>query len=228
MPRRIARRSLAGTFTRSWVLLPAPSFTDFEPSAGIGSDHPRHYTARAMGTPTPPPEPPRPDPPLDREREVVIETNRPTPLAVEDFRSLRRWLALLGALAVLATAVAIYALLENEDSADKQRVEQIDSRVDENQERLRRTGEESDVNKLQEANAKQAEENDIRRVSQQLSRLDRRLRRVERDVVDAIDTAAGTGRAVERAGDRTDGVNARVTELAERLDAVEDRQPGGN
>lgn len=171
-----------------------------------------------MGTPQPPPEPPR----RAREREVV-ETERPTPLVVEDLRSLRRWLALLGALAVLASAVAIYALLQNEDSADKQRVEQLDSRVDENQKRLNRTGEESDVNKLEEANAGQAEESDIRRVSTQLTRLDQRLRRVERDVVDAIDTAAGTGRAVERAGDRTDSVNARVTELSERLDAIENR-----
>ena len=161
-----------------------------------------------MGVPEPPPEPPR------REREVVRERSRLGPLIVEDFRSLRRWLVLLGALALLATGVAIYALLQNEDSADKGRVNQLERRLDEAQQRLQRSGEESDVNKLEEANAKQAEENDVRRVSAQLSRVDKRLRRVERDVVDAIDTAAGTGRAVERAGDRADGVNARVTELS--------------
>jgi len=159
---------------------------------------------------------------------VVRERTRPTPLVVEDFRSVRRWLVLLGALAILATAVAVYAILQNEGSADEQRVDQLEGRLDEAQQRLRRTGEESDVNKLEESNARQAEEIDVRRVSSQLSRLDRRLRRVETDVVDAIDTAASTGRGIERVGDRVDGVNARVTDVAERLDDVEDRQPGGN
>lgn len=176
-----------------------------------------------MGASEPPPDPQRE--PLRREREVVRERSRLGPLVVEDFKSLRRWLALLGALAVLATAVAIYALLQNEDSADKGRVNQLERRLDEAQQRLQRTGEESDVNKLEESTAGKAEESDLRRVGTQLSRLDKRLRRVERDVVDAIDTAAGTGRAVERVGDRADG---RVTELSKRLDAVEDRQPGGN
>jgi len=175
-----------------------------------------------MGAPEPPPEPAR-----KREREVVRERVSSAPLVVEDFRSLRRWLVLLGALAVLATAVAIYAILQNEDSADKSRVTQLERRLDDAQQRLQRTGEESDVNKLQESNARQAEENDVRRVSTQLSKLDRRLRRVESDVVDALDTAAGTGRAVERTGDRLDGVNQRVTDFATRLDAVEDSQPGG-
>lgn len=177
-----------------------------------------------MGAPEPPPDPSR----RGREREIVRERSRPTPLVVEDFRSVRRWLVLLGALAVLATAVAIYAILQSEDSADQTRVDQLERRLDDAQERLQRTGEESDVNKLQESNARQAEENDVRRVSMQVARLDRRLRGVERDVVDAIDTAAGTGRAVERTGDRVDGVAARVTEVRERLDEIEDRRPGGN
>lgn len=177
-----------------------------------------------MGITEPPPEPQR-EPPR-REREVVRERSRLGPLIVEDFRSLRRWLALLGALAVLATVVAIYALLQNEDSADKGRVNQLERRLDEAQQRLQRTGEESDVEKLQESNARQAEENDVRRVSQQLTRLDRRLRRVERDVVDAVDTAAGTGRAVEQAKDRTDSLNGRVTQLSERLESLEGGQPG--
>ena len=142
-------------------------------------------------------------------------------MIVEDFRSLRRWLALLGALAVLATAVAIYALLENEDSADKSRVNQLERRLDDAQRRLQRTGEESDVSKLEESTAGKAEESDIRRVAAQLSRLDKRLRRVEADVVDAIDTAAGTGRATNQTSDR-------VNQLSERLDAVEGRQTDGN
>lgn len=136
-------------------------------------------------------------------------------LVVEDFRSVRRWLILLGALAVIATAVAVYALLQGGDAADEQRVEQLERRVAEAQQQLRRTGEESDVNQLERSQG-----GDIRGLRAQMSRIDARLRRVERDVVDATDTAAGTGRGLSRVDDRLD-------QLSTRLGAVEDRQPGG-
>ena len=136
-------------------------------------------------------------------------------LVVEDFRSVRRWLILLGALAVIATAVALYALVQGGDSADEQRVDQLERRVADAQQRLRSTGEESDVNQLERSQG-----TDIRGVRTQISRIEVRLRRVERDVVDATDTAASTGRALSRVDDRLDA-------LSTRLDAVEDRQPGG-
>ena len=141
-------------------------------------------------------------------------------LVVEDFRSVRRWLVLLGALAVIATAVAVYALLQGGGSADEQRVEQLERRVADAQQRLRRTGEESDVNQLERRQRGNAEETDIRALRTQTGRIEARLRRVERDVVDATDTAAASGRGLSRLDDRLD-------QLSTRIDAVEDSQPGG-
>ncbi len=134
---------------------------------------------------------------------------------------MRRWLVVLGVLAVVAAAVAAYALIQGGESADAQRVDQLERELDGAQEQLRRTSEESDVNKLEQSNRRQAEQNDIRRLTGQLERIDRRLRGVERDVVDAIDTSASTGRAVDRVGDRVEG-------LSDRLADVEERQPGGD
>ena len=141
-------------------------------------------------------------------------------LVVEDFRSVRRWLVLLGTLAVIATAVAVYALVANGDSADEQRVEQLERRLADAERRLGRAGEESDVTKLEQLQRTKAEEADVRRLSGRLDRVDTRVGRVERDVVDAVDSAAGTGRAVNRISERLD-------ELTARVDDVEDRQPGG-
>lgn len=141
-------------------------------------------------------------------------------LVVEDIRSVRRWLALLGALAVIATGIAIFALLRGGDSADEGRVAQLERRLTDAQRQLRRTGEETDVNKVERNQRTKAEETDIRRLGTQLGRIDRRLRRVEGDVVDAVDTAASTGRGVSRLEDRLNGVSTRV-------DDIEDRQPGG-
>ena len=77
-----------------------------------------------MATPDEPtsrPPQPLPDPgPPERRRRAG------TALIVEDFRSVRRWLVVLGLVAVVATAVAVYALLRADDSesraADKQQV----------------------------------------------------------------------------------------------------------
>lgn len=147
-------------------------------------------------------------------------SRRRTPLIVEDFRSVRRWLAILGVLAVVAAAVAAYALIQGGESADEQRVDQLERRLDDAQERLRRTSEESEVERLERSDRRQAEQNDIRRLTGQLERIDRRLRGVERDTVDALDTSASIGRAVDRLGDRVGSVSDRVSD-------VEDRQPGG-
>ncbi len=147
-------------------------------------------------------------------------SRRRTPLIVEDFRSVRRWLVILGVLAVVASAVAVYALVQGGESADEQRVDQLERRLDDAQQRLRRTSEESEVERLERSDRRQAEQNDIRRLTGQLERIDRRLRGVERDTVDALDTSASVGRAVDRLGDRLGGVS-------DRLSDVEDRQPGG-
>ncbi len=110
-------------------------------------------------------------------------------LAVEDFRSLRRWLVLLGLISALAAAAAAFAVVKaNEsenDAADEDRLTLLErsldrriaamdkrfaatnAQINEQQRRLRRAGEEADV-----------------------ARLDRRLRRVENDSADAVEAAA--------------------------------------
>ena len=89
------------------------------------------------------------------------------PLAVEDFRSMRRWLIVLGLISVLAAGVAVFAVIKanesNSEAADKdrlvllersldRRLAEVDNRlnrtgseIDSQEGRLRRTGEESDV-----------------------------------------------------------------------------------
>ena len=110
-------------------------------------------------------------------------------LAVEDFRSLRRWLVLLGLISVLAAAGAAFAVVKANESENEaadedrltllersldRRIAAMDKRlattnaqINEQQRRLRRAGEESDV-----------------------TRLDSRLRRVENDSADAVEAAA--------------------------------------
>ena len=130
-------------------------------------------------------------------------------LAVDDFRSLRRWLALLGLIAVLAAAAAAFALIkwnesENEaadedrvvliERALDRRIAAVDNRlartsaeIDSQEKRLRRAGEESDVAKL-----------------------DRRLRRVENDTSDAVEAAADAGEALA-------GIERRLGRLAREV-----------
>ncbi len=134
---------------------------------------------------------PESDPP-PRER-----ADRAPALAVEDFRSLRRWLVLLGLIAVLAAAGAAFAVVRATESereaADEDRLVLLERSLDrriaamdkrlattnaqigEQQRRLRRAGEESDV-----------------------ARLDRRLRRVENDTADAVEAAADANEELGR------------------------------
>ena len=139
-------------------------------------------------------------------------------LVIEDFRSVRRWLVLLGALALIATGVAVYALVRGEESADQQRVDQLERRLAGAERQLGQAGEESEVTRLERVKADAA---DLRRLSGQLSRLDQRVRRAEGDVVDAVDTAASGGRGISR-------LERQIGELSTRLDDIEDRRPGGN
>ena len=131
-------------------------------------------------------------------------------LTIEDFRSVRRWLVILGVLLVVTAAVAAYALIKAYDSeqeaADRERVVQLErtlrSRLADLDRALGRTGEESDVVRLQRELRRKAEEPDV-------ARIDRRVRSLEDDVVSAIDTAASTGRQLERLGDRVSALEER-------------------
>ncbi len=122
-------------------------------------------------------------------------------LAVEDFRSLRRWVVALGVLSLAALAVAVIALLradepEREPAAARETrvlVRALDDRVERLEERSRQASEESDT-----------------------SRLDRRLRRVEDNLAAAVDGAADASRGVVRMQRRLDDLARDVQALRRR------------
>ena len=148
----------------------------------------------------PPGEPPR------RRRAALI---------VEDFRSVRRWLVLLGVLAVAAAAVAAYALIEAGESADAERVNSLEASLRDARAEAKRTNRQLELERveLERRLSSTSEESDV-------AKIDRRLRGVERDVVDAVEASGDNRRALTRVNDRLDA-------LSDRLTAVEDRQPGG-
>jgi len=127
----------------------------------------------------------------------------------------RRWLVLLGVLAIAASAVAVYALIQAGESADQQRVNSLERSLREANAELKRANRQraADQRELQRQLGSTSEESDV-------AKIDRRLRGIERDVVDAVDAGADSGRALSRLDDRIDA-------LSDRLTAVEDRRPGG-
>lgn len=119
---------------------------------------------------------------------------------MEDFRSLRRWLIVVGVVALLAAAAAAFAVVKADESereaAEEDRVEaverSIDRRIAQLDERLERTG--SEIDKQEARLRRTGEESDV-------AQLDRRLRRVENDATDAVEAAADAGeglRQIER------------------------------
>ena len=128
---------------------------------------------------------------------------RPGALAVEDFKSVRRWLVVLGVIAVAAIGVAIYAVLQSEESADEGQLKSTEQTIQQRVAALeRRAEEEQDVEQLEARVRRLAEEQDV-------ARLDRRVRRIERDVVDSLDASADTGRALQRLDQRVDRLERR-------------------
>jgi hypothetical protein len=137
----------------------------------------------------------------EQPREPGGADRRTSPLVVEDLRMLRRWLAVMTAIAAIAAGVAVYALIKANDSADQERVEVLEEalrqRLGAVDRELQSAEEESDVEKLEGRVRGSAEERDV-------ARIDRRVRRMERDVVDALDAAADSGRALNRLERRVD------------------------
>ena len=166
---------------------------------------------------------PSPQPPADPSPAEPPGRRSPRQaLIVEDFRSVRRWLVLLGVIAVAASAVAAYALIKAGESADQERVNSLESSLREANTQLKRANRQRELERLETERrlGSTSEESDV-------AKIDRRLRGVERNVVDAVDAAADNGRALSRVGDRVGGVADRIDRVADRLTAVEDRQPGG-
>jgi hypothetical protein len=162
-----------------------------------------------------PPEPPgdapvtEPEPPGRPRR----RTQWAGALTVEDFRSVRRWLAAIGIVAVLGTAIAIFALVKayesEQEAADRERVVQLErtlrSQLAELETALNRAGEEADVARLGREIRRRAEEADV-------ARLDRRVRQLEAQLSSIQQAAANTEASV-------DDLGGRVSDLAEELQA---------
>ena len=166
--------------------------------------------------PPPPPdrptEPLRPRAPVAREHvaEAVVDPRLLERLE-DAVRSLRTALALVGVLATLALGVAIYALMETDDSEDsrdgasRERVSRLDDRVD----RLSR--------QLQNARASDggdAEERDVRSLER---RLERRASTGEveqlRTAVQRLQDSAGEGGDTAALEDRVDRLAQQVEDL---------------
>jgi hypothetical protein len=168
-----------------------------------------------------PPEPPgdapvtEPDEPPGRRRRRAQWAGA---LTIEDFRSVRRWLVVIGITAVLGTAIGIFALVKayesEQQAADRERVVQLERTLRTNlaelETALSRAGEEADVARLGRELRRRAEESDVARV-------DRRLRRLEAQFSSIQDAAADTQSSV-------DNLSNRVSDLADEL---EDRRRGG-
>ena len=141
-------------------------------------------------------------PPEDPRRRRLLASGA---LALEDFRSVRRWLVMLGLLTAIAVGLSAYAVVQaqesEEESADRDRVAALAATLQDRISRLdrlqRRAGEEADIRRLS------------RQAQTDISRLDRRLRRIEDDVTDSVDAAGENGDAIGRLDERIDRLERR-------------------
>jgi predicted nucleic acid-binding Zn-ribbon protein len=136
---------------------------------------------------------------------------RSEPLTIEDFRSLRRWLAVLGAAAAIASAIAVYALVTADGSAGDDEVAALEDRLAKAERELGAAGEESDVRDVQRRLRRTGEEADIRV-------LDERITRLENDIVTALDAGADRGRELNRLTQRVEALAREVRRLREDSD----------
>jgi predicted nucleic acid-binding Zn-ribbon protein len=115
----------------------------------------------------------------------------------------------LGTLAAIAVAVAVYVLVTTDDSAGNDDVSALEERLAKAELRLREASEESDVRDVERRLRRTGEESDVRV-------LDRRVSRLEEDVVDALDAGADRGRELNRLAERVDELSREVSELREK------------
>jgi polyhydroxyalkanoate synthesis regulator phasin len=150
---------------------------------------------------TPPGAPP---PPRAGDVAPYVEDERPATLA--DIRSLRRWLAVAGIWAVAATALGVIALIEanKDDSADQTKAagelgrvqRQLNSRIDDLESRI-----------------------DDLPTSEDVSKLDGRLKTVE-------DDADKSAAAADKLSGRVDGIEGQVDDLETRVEELESSDTG--
>jgi hypothetical protein len=146
---------------------------------------------------------PEPDAPVERSE----------PLTIEDFRSLRRWLAVLGVVAAIASGVAVYALITADDSAGDDEVTALEDRLAKAERQLGGASEESDVRDVERQLRKTGEESDVRD-------LDKRITRLENDMIDALDASVDRGKAINQLVERVEA----LSRVVRRLRADADRE----
>jgi hypothetical protein len=165
------------------------------------------------GAPTQPIPPVAPRDPVVEER--VVERAAREPLIVEDLRALRRWLTLIGVLALIATGVAVWALVKvqqvDDRAADSDRVSALAAQVHVLERRVRRASQASDVARLDQRLAAKSDKVDVRA-------LDRRLTRVEK-------SASSASRGGRDATTQVNTLQRRVDSLARELGRVSRRVP---
>jgi TolA-binding protein len=143
-----------------------------------------------------PPDRPRPDEPVTPATGVPEEEQ---PATRGELRTLRRWLAVAGVWAVAATAIAIIALLDKDESSDAgardsaaqvSRVQrELDRRLDDLEEQVRDLPRSDDLRKL-EGRLQQSEEQasgaseDASRADDKAGDVERRVEDLERQVDD--------------------------------------------
>ena len=126
-----------------------------------------------------------------------------TPATIEHVRSLRRWLAVVGVWAVAASAIALLALLEEDERgavapaprSDGAGVAALERTLDRRLDKLERDLERSEVAPA-----------DIRR-------LDRRLKEAEGELADATESTAKATEAATQLGERIDDLEQRIEKL---------------
>lgn len=158
-------------------------------------------------------------PPGPAVRERVVETTpvetvlAPDPLLLEDLRALRRWLAVVGTLAVIATVVAAYALLRahdaNRNSASRARVAALNGRIDRTEARLAR--DESGIRQLEQRIRGKSNRADVRA-------LDRRIAKLQSSVSSANTRSRSNDTA-------TQALSRRIDTLSRALGRVQQSQP---
>lgn len=168
----------------------------------------------------PPEEPTRPLPPTtpapvrpvyEREVAAPVEDSYRTEILLDRLRSLRTALAIVGVIAVAALGVAAYAVLTMEEESDagggasRQRVANLDDRVD----------------ALETEVEDRARTNDVNRIADDVQALSVRVDRVAKQAQSAASSDnSGTD---EQARSSIDQLNQSITELDQRVRDLEDQ-----
>lgn len=169
------------------------------------SEPPFDDRTRRMAPATPPPPPGTP-------REYVLAEGDPAiarAALLEELRALKRWLAVLGVVAVAALGTALYTLLSEEEDGDgrgasRTSVRALDDRVEELEARIDDRATKTSVAKVREE-------------QQELS-----------GQVEELSKQAGEGVDAKAVDEVTEGLRAEVDDLEQRVEAAEQAaQTGG-